>query len=282
MRMRERFFCDVLAVRGLEARLLVGLLRVGPHHPRPRQVLLRDRVHGRELGLHLLEQVVDLAPEVPHEHGDEDERHEGQGQQPGADPVHQADRAREGREGGGRVHDAGPEHHAHRRHVVRGPAHEVADSALLVVARGEAREVLEEPIAQLVLDLAADPDEHHPHLVAEDTFRDHEGDDGTRVEPELLARDLAVEVVDRGAQHPGRGHGQRGGEEQGDETPDQGAPVALDGGEEPPKMRERYRDLALAAATVRRARRSRSRAWLARRRRGRFSFSQVSASRCQG
>ena len=74
--MRRRLRLQVLVVGGGEARLLLLLLAVGPHHPRPGQVLLHQGADLRELVLHALEAVVDLAAEV----ADQD-RHEQQGQQ---------------------------------------------------------------------------------------------------------------------------------------------------------------------------------------------------------
>ena len=49
-----------------------ALLGVGAHHPRPREVLLDERVDVRELRLHRLEAVVDAAAEVAHQEGDEE------------------------------------------------------------------------------------------------------------------------------------------------------------------------------------------------------------------
>ena len=84
MRTRRRLRETYSSFAAGEARLLVRLLGVGPHHPRPGQVLLDERVHLRELRLHLLEAVVDLAAVVAHQPGDEDEGHEGEEGEPRA------------------------------------------------------------------------------------------------------------------------------------------------------------------------------------------------------
>ena len=81
MRMSSPVAAQVLLVGGLEARHLVRLLGVGAHHARAGEVLLHDRADLAELRLHGFEAVVDAAPEVPHEHGDEDEGHQGEQEQ---------------------------------------------------------------------------------------------------------------------------------------------------------------------------------------------------------
>jgi hypothetical protein len=136
-----------LAARLFEAGHLLGFLRVGPHHARAREVLLRERGQLRELRLHRLEAVVDLASEVPDEHGDEHQRDEREAQKRRADADHQRDA---GHEGGARVrgvHDPRTEHSAHCGEVVAGPAHQVADPLRLVVARRQPGQVREEVVA---------------------------------------------------------------------------------------------------------------------------------------
>ena len=98
----------------------------------------------------------------------------------------------------------------------------------------------EELVAQLVLDLAADPDQDHPHLVAEDALHADQAEERPGVEPELLAGDRGGQVVDRVAQHPGRGHREGGGGEEGEEPQEQRPAVAGERGEKPPEVRQRH------------------------------------------
>jgi hypothetical protein len=132
----------------------------------------------------------------------------------------------------------------------------------------------EQVAAQLVFDLAADPDEDHPHLVEEEPFRGHHPDEDARVGEELVPGHAEGEVVHRVAQHPRRGHGEDGAHEQAEQSDEERLAVPLQVREEAPEVARRLQVLRSAAAW---ALRLRSRAWLARRRRGRFSFSQARA-----
>ena len=79
----------------------------------------------------------------------------------------------------------------------------------LVVARGQAGQVREEVAPQLELDLAADADEDHPHVVAEDALHRHHAHHQARRRAQSFARVTPTrQVVDRVAQDPGRGHGE--------------------------------------------------------------------------
>ena len=153
-------------VHAVERGLLGLLLGKGAHHAHAGQVL--PDPFG-QVGIERLDgfkPVVNLPAKKGDRHGDQRQRRQGQHRQPGIEIQHHADGRHAGGHRVGRVHDAGAQHVAHGVQVVGELRHQIAGTILGVVPRRETQQMSEEIVAQVVLDVARNPDQDpaHPEL----------------------------------------------------------------------------------------------------------------------
>ena len=193
----------VVPVEGLETPGLGLFARVRLHDAGPRQIFLGEVGDLRELGLDLLEALVDLPAEDEHDGREDDHRDHRPDREHGIDPDHEPERER--RDGGGvhRVHDRGSGDHADRLDIVRRAAHQIARAPGVEELRREPEEVREEGAPDIRLHAAAQPVEQLAHPESR-----RAGHDGNRREHESVAQDeVGVEFpfqrVDRHLEHPG-------------------------------------------------------------------------------
>ena len=172
------------AERG-EAADLGALLAVRAHDAHAGEVLLRERGERAELLLHRLEPAVDGRAELDRRDRQQHHRQQREQRESHVDAQHEHQRECAAEDRVRQVHDRRADGHADGAQVVGEPGHQVAGPHAAEVGTIEPREVYEERLPEVVLDVAAEAVQQLTHPVAERATDEGDGDDGGRDRPDL-------------------------------------------------------------------------------------------------
>jgi hypothetical protein len=142
----------VLIVRLAEPVELGALLAERADNPHPGQRLLDDGAHLGELGLNLVEALVDRPAEVVRGQRHAGQRQERQHGQPEVDPGHHGDGDEEAEYRARGVHERRSDEHPDGAEVVGGARHQIARPVCLVVGQRQPLEMGERIVAEVILD----------------------------------------------------------------------------------------------------------------------------------
>ena len=166
----SEILADVVAVQHCESRKLGALLHVGAHHAHSREILLHAAADIRKHALNRFEAIVDAPAEKQYGQAHQRRwRQRHQSQRP-VYPQHHRHGQHQRQRSLAPVHDARSEHHAYCVHVVGGARQDVARANATVEIRIKRDQPPEQLVAEIVLDVARDPDQDHPHPVLEEAL----------------------------------------------------------------------------------------------------------------